>query len=145
MDAMLAYDEAGCPMEPAWPEADVIVGNPPFQTFPLPWAPGMEPANDPRVDAIADAARDLVALRDRWLNPLSAAEAIVRERTLTKLYNDRPTWLANAHDRLNDAVLDAYGWPHDLGDEDILAKLLALNLGRAGVLDPSMVPDLVVS
>ncbi len=116
-----------------------------FETFPLPWAPGMEPANDPRVDAIADAARDLVALRDRWLNPLGAAEAIVRERTLTKLYNDRPTWLANAHDRLDDAVLDAYGWPHDLGDEDILAKLLALNLERAGVLDPSMVPDLVVS
>lgn len=42
-------------------------------------------------------------------------------------------------------MLDAYGWPRDLGDEDILAKLLALNLERAGVLDPSMVPDLVVS
>ena len=30
MDAVLAYDAAGRPMEPAWPEADVIVGNPPF-------------------------------------------------------------------------------------------------------------------
>jgi len=28
-------------------------------------------------------------------------------------------------------VLDAYGWPHDLSDEDILARLLALNLERA--------------
>jgi hypothetical protein len=28
-------------------------------------------------------------------------------------------------------VLDAYGWPHDLSDEDILARLLALNLARA--------------
>jgi hypothetical protein len=28
-------------------------------------------------------------------------------------------------------VLDAYGWPHDLDDEQILARLLALNLGRA--------------
>jgi hypothetical protein len=28
-------------------------------------------------------------------------------------------------------VLDAYGWPHDLGEEEILARLLALNLERA--------------
>ena len=30
MDAILAHDEAGRPVEPGWPEADVIVGNPPF-------------------------------------------------------------------------------------------------------------------
>jgi hypothetical protein len=30
MDAILAYDEAGKPVEPEWPEAEVIVGNPPF-------------------------------------------------------------------------------------------------------------------
>src|SRR5438067_5017992 len=30
MDAILAYDEAGQPVEPPWPEADVIIGNPPF-------------------------------------------------------------------------------------------------------------------
>jgi len=30
MDAILAYDEAGRPAEPEWPQADVIVGNPPF-------------------------------------------------------------------------------------------------------------------
>ena len=29
------------------------------------------------------------------------------------------------------AVLDAYGWPHDLSDEQILERLLALNLERA--------------
>jgi hypothetical protein len=28
-------------------------------------------------------------------------------------------------------VLDAYGWPHELGEEEILARLLALNLERA--------------
>ncbi len=28
-------------------------------------------------------------------------------------------------------VLDAYGWPHDLSDEEILERLLALNLERA--------------
>jgi hypothetical protein len=30
MDAVLAYDENGKPVEPEWPEVDVIVGNPPF-------------------------------------------------------------------------------------------------------------------
>jgi type II restriction/modification system DNA methylase subunit YeeA len=30
MDAVLAYDENGEPVEPDWPEVDVIVGNPPF-------------------------------------------------------------------------------------------------------------------
>ncbi len=29
-DAVLAYDEAGNPTEPEWPEADVVIGNPPF-------------------------------------------------------------------------------------------------------------------
>jgi type II restriction/modification system DNA methylase subunit YeeA len=30
MDAILAFGEVGEPAEPGWPEADVIVGNPPF-------------------------------------------------------------------------------------------------------------------
>jgi type II restriction/modification system DNA methylase subunit YeeA len=30
MDAILAYDDGGRPVEPEWPEADVIIGNPPF-------------------------------------------------------------------------------------------------------------------
>ena len=30
MDAILAYDEEGKPVEPEWPQADVIIGNPPF-------------------------------------------------------------------------------------------------------------------
>ncbi len=30
MDAILAYDAEGKPVEPAWPEADIIIGNPPF-------------------------------------------------------------------------------------------------------------------
>ena len=50
---------------------------------------------------------------------------------MTNLYNQRPTWLDLAHHTLDHAVLDAYGWPHDLSDEDILSRLLALNLERA--------------
>jgi len=102
-----------------------------FETFPFPWSPGKELANDPRVDAIAAAARALVEQRDRWLNPDGATDADLKARTLTALYNARPTWLDLAHCRLDDAVLDAYGWPHDLSDEEILSQLLALNLERA--------------
>ncbi len=87
---------------------------------------------DPRVEAIAEAARELVEKRDRWLNPEGATEAELKKRTLTNLYNERPTWLALAHEKLDRAVLDAYGWPHDLSDEEILERLLALNLERAG-------------
>ena len=102
-----------------------------FETFPFPFPPGHEPAGDPRVEAIAEAARELVRQRDAWLNPPGAGEAELRKRTLTNLYNARPTWLDNAHRRLDEAVFAAYGWPLDLGDDDILARLLALNLERA--------------
>jgi len=30
-------------------------------------------------------------------------------------------------------MFDAYGWPHNLTDEEILARLLALNLERAKI------------
>jgi hypothetical protein len=52
-------------------------------------------------------------------------------RTLTNLYNERPTWLDLAHKKLDAAVSAAYGLPADLTDEEILAKLLELNLARA--------------
>ena len=81
--------------------------------------------------AIADAARELVQLRDAWLNPPDASETDLKKRTLTNLYNQRPTWLDNAHKKLDAAVFAAYGWPVDLSDDEILARLLALNLERA--------------
>jgi hypothetical protein len=59
----------------------------------------------------------------------------LKDRTLTSLYNQRPTWLNIAHTKLDRAVLDAYGWPHDIADEELLARLLALNLERAGLGD----------
>jgi hypothetical protein len=102
-----------------------------FETFPFPWPPGSEPAGDPRVEAIAQAARELVEKRDAWLNPPGLSEAELKKRTLTNLYNQRPTWLDLAHRKLDTAVLDAYGWPRDLSDEEILERLLALNLERA--------------
>lgn len=103
-----------------------------FETFPFPWPLGREPAGDPRVVAVAAAARELVARRDAWLNPPGAAAEELKQRTLTNLYNARPAWLAMAHAALDRAVLAAYGWPEELPDDDLLARLLALNLERAG-------------
>jgi len=57
--------------------------------------------------------------------------AKLKDRTLTKLYNERPAWLDLAHKKLDAAVAVAYGFPTDLTDEAILEKLLALNLARA--------------
>jgi hypothetical protein len=39
--------------------------------------------------------------------------------------------LLELHTRLDHAVLDAYGWPHDITESDILVRLVALNAVRA--------------
>jgi type II restriction/modification system DNA methylase subunit YeeA len=95
-----------------------------FETFPFP-----RPTEEQR-GAIAAAARELVRLRDGWLDPPGLDPAALAVRTLTNLYNERPTWLANAHATLDTAVLAAYGWPVDLANPEILERLLALNLER---------------
>ena len=113
--------------------------------------PAADYAGDPRAVAIAEAARRLVELRDRWLNPPEWVDWIdepvpgypkrpvptadadleqLKKRTLTNLYNQRPQWLANAHADLDAAVATAYGWPTDISDEDALRELLAINLDR---------------
>ena len=57
--------------------------------------------------------------------------ASLSKRTLTNLYNQRPAWLALAHEKLDQAVFAAYGWDPEMSDEELLANLLALNLERA--------------
>ena len=56
----------------------------------------------------------------------------LKKRTLTNLYNQRPAWLQLAHEKLDAAVFAAYGWDPAIGDEELLAKLLELNLRRSG-------------
>ena len=53
-----------------------------------------------------------------------------QKRTLTSLCNERPAWLDLGHKKLDAGVAASYGWPADLSDEQILEKLLALNLER---------------
>lgn len=101
-----------------------------FETFPFPWPPGEEPHGDARVSAIIQAALDLEERRAAWLNPPNASEAELKRRTLTNLYNERPAWLDFSHRALDSAVLDAYGWPSNQPDAEILERLLTLNLER---------------
>lgn len=128
-----------------------------FQTFPFPFGltpdvPAADYHLDPRASAIGDAARRLVELRDNWINPpdlvewvdepvsgypkrpvarSEAAAEVLKDRTLTILYNNRPQWLQNAHASLDEAVASAYGWPIDISTEDALAELLGMNLSNS--------------
>ncbi|MCH8817714.1 MAG: hypothetical protein IIC92_08310 [Chloroflexi bacterium] len=102
-----------------------------FETFPFP-----QPTDAQR-NAIAEAARILNEERENWLNPPPDPDTgdimtgvDLKKRTLTNLYNTRPSWLQFAHERLDAAVLDAYGWPTDITDEQILERLLDLNFER---------------
>jgi type II restriction/modification system DNA methylase subunit YeeA len=77
-------------------------------------------------------ARGIGTVRYPRIVPKDADSAAkLKKRTLTNLYNERPAWLAAAHKRLDEAVAAAYSWPADLPDDEILARLLALNLERA--------------
>ena len=69
----------------------------------------------------------------RYPRLVSNSDESARElarRTLTNLYNERPTWLRLAHHKLDAAVFAAYGWPENMTDDEILEKLLARNLHR---------------
>jgi type II restriction/modification system DNA methylase subunit YeeA len=128
-----------------------------FATFPFPKGltpdiPAADFAGDPRAIAIAEAAKRLNELREAWLNPADLVErvpevvagfpdrimpmddkaaSILKKRTLTNLYNERPAWLANAHRDLDATVAEAYGWPGDISDEDALGRLFALNQSQS--------------
>lgn len=128
-----------------------------FGTFPFP--EGMAPTV--RVDkarahlaapAIEAAAMNLDTLRTRWLYPDNlvaeqpeivpgfpsrlvprndAARVELAQRTMTALYNKPPVWLKEAHRQLDEAVSAAYSWPVDISDEEVLTKLLEINLRRS--------------
>jgi hypothetical protein len=55
---------------------------------------------------------------------LTAKDKVIHEQGLVSV-------LKKLHDDLDAAVFDAYGWPHDLSDEQILERLVALNAERA--------------
>lgn len=128
-----------------------------FSTFPFP--PSLTPnipaktyAKNPHAMRIAKAAKRLDELRRNWLNPPdlvdivpevvsgfpdriipknAEAAVMLKSRTLTNLYNQRPQWLSDAHFALDQTVASAYGWAEDITTDNALTNLLALNLERA--------------
>jgi type II restriction/modification system DNA methylase subunit YeeA len=82
-------------------------------------------------DLVERVAEVVAGYPDRIVPKSAKAAAVLKKRTLTNLYNERPAWLDNAHRDLDGAVAAAYGWPADIGTEEALARLLALNRERA--------------
>ncbi len=120
-----------------------------FQTFPFPWPPGKEDRQSAAYQAISRAAKRLNAERHAWLNLEGVGGRALKERTLTNLYNalqafrgldsmkvkaaaDFAPRLDELHQALDVAVCAAYGWEPAIldDDEEILRRLLALNLAR---------------
>lgn len=128
--------------------------------FPEGLTPNLKPEQytNPHAADIAAAAKRLNELRENWLNPREWVDVVpevvpgypdriipkpeyseaIKKRTLTNLYNLRDKgevqWLEDAHRTLDAAVARAYGWDdytHDMPDQEILRRLLKLNLERA--------------
>lgn len=128
-----------------------------FGTFPFP--DGMTPdipvstaRANPTAKRIENAAKRLDELRVAWLNPagltVSTSEAVsgfpdrlipkdaaaaqtLAARTMTRLYNERPTWLSEAHRELDESVAAAYGWLAEITENEALSKLLDINMARS--------------
>jgi hypothetical protein len=110
--------------------------------------------------AIARAAKRLTDLRQAWLQPHEwtvrvpeivpiglnkspypdlvlpkrGYETQLAGRALNKLYNVKPEWLVAAHQDLNMAVANSYGWTDykpDMSDDEIVRRLMVLNAARA--------------
>lgn len=107
-----------------------------FNTFPFPFPlkvadTDLNQEQQQHRAAISQSAAELNRRRNDRLNPANLNPAILQNRTMTALYNSRPDLLNDAHDELDDAVFAAYGWASDIPDDEILARLLALNAERA--------------
>ena len=93
-----------------------------FEKFPFP-----SPTATQR-QAVAQAARRLDEQRRNVCRPQGSYR-----RSMTALYNENPPWLRTAHAELDAAAADAYGWPADVTDREILQRLARLNRsGQAG-------------
>jgi len=74
---------------------------------------------------------EIVAAYPERIVAKSEYAAELKQRTLTNLYNQHPTWLTNAQRKLDHAVAAAYGWnAAALNETEMLRRLLALNLAR---------------
>jgi hypothetical protein len=65
-----------------------------------------------------------MTMKEKKEVPLTAQAEIIKDRGLVLI-------LRELHDKIDALVAEAYGWPADLPDEEILARLVALNVERA--------------
>ena len=110
-----------------------------FRPFPFPDA---TPQQQTRIRELAEqldahrkrqqAAHPTLTLTDlynvveklRAGEPLSAKEQTINQQGLASV-------VLSLHQQIDAAVADAYGWPHDLPDSEILTRLVRLNHERA--------------
>jgi hypothetical protein len=108
-------------------------------------------------DSFSDVPPDArPLLRHSAIMALAAKDSRLKKRTLTNLYNERPTWLKLAHETLDRAVLACYaatdpegGWQEDwakvwseTGTGQPLAKDHPLIAERARI-DPAVLASLL--
>ncbi len=111
-----------------------------FDPFPFP-----ADVAEPLKDKIRSEAEALDALRKRVLEShgdltltklYNVLEALREGRALTDVERDTHdrglvTLIRQHHDTIDALIAEAYGWPADLSDEEILTRLVALNKERA--------------
>ena len=106
----------------------------------------------PFPDPPSRCAKNIRAIAEELDAHRKARQAEHPRLTLTQIYNVLEKLRANAplaadderikseglvlilkelHDRLDELVFQAYGWPQDLSDEEVIARLVALNNERA--------------
>lgn len=90
------------------------------------WERWLSPTSNP---GVVDVGSVFPSGSSSLIHPTSARDNF---RTLTNLYNQRPTWFVLAHEKLDCAVFNLYGWEWGLSDEHVLGRLLEENLRRRG-------------
>ena len=110
-----------------------------FETFPF---PACAEAHKERIRALAES---LDNHRKRQQSQFSALSITDMYNVIAKIRSEEPlnskdklvheqgivSVLKQLHDDLDAAVFDAYGWPQDLSDDEILRRLVDLNRERA--------------
>ncbi len=106
-----------------------------FDPFPFPDATDAQKAMIGAIAEELDATRKLVLAENPDLTLTGLYNLLEKIHALTPDEEDqarcaRVYILQHLHQRLDAAVAEAYGWPADLGEQEILGRLVALNQAR---------------
>lgn len=117
----------------------VYVKGPCFDRFPFPVATPQQEAEVAALAVELDELRQRVLARHPHLSMTglyNARDRLTSGEPMTPAERETHeagciTLLDHLHRRIDLAVAEAYGWPREIGDEAIVARLLALNAERA--------------